>query len=186
MPLDLPTVERELSVLWAQAQAGDAAGYRLLLQKLALLLRGYLRRRLSSQPDTVEDLVQETLLTIHQKRHTHRAGEPLTAWVHAIARYKWIDHLRSHQRREALHDDIDDWQDSLVADNSEPAQDSQRELAQLLAQLPDKQRQAIECTRLQGLSVQEAAQATGQSMASIKVNVHRGLKAMASLWRNTA
>lgn len=186
MPLDLPTVERELSVLWAQAQAGDAASYRQLLQKLALLLRGYLRRRLSSQPDTVEDLVQETLLTIHHKRHTHRAGEPLTAWVHAIARYKWIDHLRSHQRREALHDDIDDWHDSLVADNPEPAQDSQRELAQLLAQLPEKQRRAIECTRLQGLSVQEAALATGQSEASIKVNVHRGIKAMANLWRNTA
>lgn len=186
MPLDLPSVERALGALWAQAQAGDAASYRQLLQQLAGLLRGYLRRRLSAQPDAVEDLVQETLLTIHQKRHTYRPGEPLTAWVHAIARYKWIDHLRRHQRREALHEDIDDWQDSLLANDPEPAQDSQRELAQLLAQLPDKQRQAIECTRLQGLSVQEAAQATGQSVASIKVNVHRGLKALSHLWRTTA
>lgn len=183
MALDLSSAERELTALWTQAQAGDAACYRQLLQQLADLLRAYLRRRLASQPHAVEDLVQDILLTIHQKRHTYRSGEPLTAWVHAIARYKWIDHLRSHQRREALNDDIDDWQENLVAESSQAAYESQRDLAQLMSNLPEKQRQAIEYTHLQGLSVREAADATGQSVASIKVNVHRGLKALTSLWK---
>jgi RNA polymerase sigma-70 factor (ECF subfamily) len=46
--------------------------------------------------------VQETLLAIHNQRHTYDAGQPLTAWVHAIARYKLVDLLRRRAVREAL------------------------------------------------------------------------------------
>jgi DNA-directed RNA polymerase specialized sigma24 family protein len=56
----------------------------------------------------VEDLVQECLLAMHNQRHTYQSDQPLTAWVHAIARYKMIDLLRAKSVREDLHDPLDD------------------------------------------------------------------------------
>ena len=175
-------VEERLRGLLLQGLDADAAAYQRFLKELSAHLRAFLRRRLAQRPDEVEDLVQETLMAIHLKRHTYQSDQPLTAWVYAIARYKWVDHLRAHGRREALHEDIDDWADSLSADSDTEASDSQRDLDQMLAALPAKQRAAIEHTRLQGLSISETAQLTGQSEASVKVNVHRGLKALMVKW----
>mgnify|MGYP000588349336 CR=1 FL=1 len=175
----MQNIELELHALWMQAQTGDAASYTQLLRTLSVYLRNFLRRRLFSRHQDIEDLVQETLLAIHQKRHTYLPDQPLTAWVYAIARYKLIDHLRAHSRRESKHDDIDDWAEQLWANDDAQASDAQRDLHQVLSELPDKQRLPIEHTKLQGLSIAESAQLTGQSEAAVKVNIHRGLKALA-------
>ena len=179
-------IENQLHALWLQSLQGDSASYERVLTLLSGHLRRFLRKRLPHPSSDVEDLVQETLMAIHLKRHTYQSDQPLTAWVYAIARYKWVDHLRAHGRRESLHEDIDDWADSLSADSDTQASDSQRDLGQMLAALPAKQRAAIEHTRLQGLSISETAQLTGQSEASVKVNVHRGLKALMAKWGVTS
>jgi DNA-directed RNA polymerase specialized sigma24 family protein len=75
---------------------------------LSAHLRAYFRNRLFQQPDDVEDLVQDTLLAVHNQRHTYLSDHPLTAWVHAIARYKLVDLLRARSSREALTDPLDD------------------------------------------------------------------------------
>jgi RNA polymerase sigma-70 factor (ECF subfamily) len=183
MSESLHTIEVKLHTLWQQAQQGDAACYAHTLTEISAYLRRFLNRRMPSQPSDVEDLVQETLMAIHQKRHTYQSEQPFTAWMYAIARYKWIDYLRSHGRREALHDDIDDWADVLCASGDTEASDSQRDLGHMLTSLPDKQRLAIEHTKLQGLSITETAVLTGQSEAAVKVNVHRGLKTLITQWR---
>ncbi len=177
-------LEAQLHGLWIQALEGEQA-YKQLLISLSGPLRGYFGRKLRSLPSDVEDLVQETLMAIHQKRHTYESDQPLTAWVFSIGRHKWIDHLRSHGRRAYLHDDIDDWEHALFAPDINDSCDAQHDLDVLLSHLPYKQRQAIERTKLQGLSVAETAQLIGQSQASVKVNVHRGLKVLSSLWRSS-
>ena len=101
-------VEAELHALFLRGLDGEHAAYQAFLQKLSAHLRAFLRRRLFGWPDEVEDLVQECLLAMHNKRHTYQSDQPLTAWVHAIARYKLIDLLRSKSGREALHDPLDD------------------------------------------------------------------------------
>jgi RNA polymerase sigma-70 factor, ECF subfamily len=87
-------VEARLRGLLLSSLDGDSGAYRIFLQELSALLRGYLRGRLARMPDEIEDLVQETLLAIHNQRHTYDKAQPLTAWVHAIARYKMIDLFR--------------------------------------------------------------------------------------------
>ena len=62
-------------------------------------------------------------------------------------------------------------------------QTAARDLAVLLATLPDKQRDAIVLTKLDGLSVREAAHALAMSEGAVKVSVHRGLKALADKMR---
>ena len=179
---DLNPLEVELHALWMRANAGDSAAYAQVLKRLGAHLRGFLKRRMHNNSSDVEDLVQEALLAIHQKRHTYQTDQPLTAWVHAIARYKWVDHWRGQGRRGLLHDDIDDWSDQLWVDSDHQAQDVQRDLQKLLSTLPDRQRVAIECTKLEGLSISETAERTGQSEAAVKVNIHRGIKSLAEQW----
>lgn len=172
--------EQRLRQLLLQGLAGEAQAYHVFLKDLGSHVRAFLRRRLASLPDEIEDLVQDTLLAVHNQRHTYRADQPVTAWVHAIARYKLIDLLRSRSVREALHDPIDDDM-ALFAASDTDAADARRDVAQLLEQLPDNQRLPIVHTKLEGLSVAEAAAATGMSESAVKVGVHRGLKALAAL-----
>ena len=176
----MPThdVELELRALFLQALAGDEPAYRLFLQRLAGHLRAYLGRRLFGWPDDVEDLVQECLLAIHNKRHTYEAGQPLSAWVHAIARHKLVDLLRARSVREALHDPLEDG-DALFATSDQEAREARRDVIGLLEHLPDKQRLPILHVKIEGLSVAEAARRTGLSESAVKVGIHRGLKTLA-------
>lgn len=176
--------EAQLHALMVAAQAGAPTAYRDFLRETAVLVRGFLRRRLSRLPDDIEDLVQETLLAVHNQRHTYDAALPVTAWLHAIARYKLIDLLRRRARTDALHDPIDDVDEGLLAADSQEG-GVRRDLEKLLALLPDKQRLPIIYMKLQGLSVAETAQRTGLSESAVKVGVHRGLKALAARLRAT-
>src|SRR5687767_15320722 len=122
--------------------AGDAAAYHAVLRDSSAHVRAFLRGRLARLPEEVEDLVQETLLAVHNQRHTYDAGQPLTAWVHAIARYKLVDLLRRRAAREALGQPLDDEQEWLAAPEAESA-GARRDLMALLARLPDRQRLPI-------------------------------------------
>ncbi len=184
MPADNALIERE-TVLKAQflsGLAGDARTYATCLSELSRLLRSFLRKRLQAAPDEVEDLVQEVLIAIHNQRHTFDAAQPLTAWAHAIARFKLIDFFRRRGvRGEQV--DIDDVEDELVAHDDHGAQDAKRDVLALLDELPPKHREAIHWVKIEGLSIAEAAAKTGQSESSVKVNIHRGLKALADRMR---
>lgn len=164
--------------------AGDAAAYAAFLHDLSAHLRAFVRRRLMHLPDDVEDIVQETLLAIHNQRHTYRSGEPLTAWVHAIARYKVADLMRRRAVHEALNDPIDD-ELGIFALSDTDALEAKRDLDKLIGLLPERQRLPIEYVKLQGLSVAEAADRAGMSESAVKVGIHRGLKALAALIRKS-
>jgi RNA polymerase sigma-70 factor, ECF subfamily len=175
-------VEDRLRELLIRGMSGDSAAYHAFLKALSAHLRAFLRKRLVTQPDEVEDLVQETLLAVHNHRHTYDADQPVTAWVQAIARYKLADMLRRRAGREALNEPLDDDSELAGASDTE-AMEARNDVTKLLAQLPDKQRLAIQYMKIDGLSVVETARLTGMSEAAVKVGVHRGLKALAEKMR---
>src|SRR5215475_8646473 len=89
--------ERELQALMTAGLDGDAGAYHQLLERLACHLRAYYRSRfarIGHGPADAEDLLQEALIAIHTHRDTYEQSEPFTPWVHAIARYKFLDYLR--------------------------------------------------------------------------------------------
>nr|WP_314543190.1 sigma-70 family RNA polymerase sigma factor [uncultured Massilia sp.] len=172
-------VEEHLQALLLAGLDGDARAYRQFLDELTKRLRAFLRRRLFDMQDQVEDIVQETLLAVHNARLTYQRGQPVTAWVYAIARYKLMDFLRKRMRHDALHEPLDDAAD-LFEESAEQTSDARRDLAALLEALPDRQRLPIEMVKLLGLSVAETASRTGMSESAVKVGVHRGLKALAA------
>lgn len=174
--------ETELRPLMIAACDGNQQAYAALLSGMATLLRGFFRKRMLSVPDDVEDVVQEVLIAIHNQRHTYDAGQPVTAWVHGIARYKLADFYRRRGAQGGEHLDIDDAAEWLASEEHD-AHDAKRDIGRLLDELPEKQRDAIRCVKIDGLSIAEAAAHTGQSESSVKVGIHRGLKALAARMR---
>jgi len=171
--------EERLRGLLARGLSGDGAAYHAFLADLTAHLRAFFRKRLDRIPDEVEDLVQETLIAVHNQRHTYDPGQPLTAWMHAIAKYKLVDFLRRRARTDALIDPLDDELEVFAASDADAAE-ARRDLAKLLADLPDRQRMPIVHVKIEGLSVAETAQLTGMSESAVKIGVHRGLKALAA------
>ncbi|MBK6854439.1 MAG: sigma-70 family RNA polymerase sigma factor [Burkholderiales bacterium] len=180
----LDELEARLRPLWLQAQAGNEAAYRHCLLLMAERLRSYFGRRMAGMDHDVEDLVQDTLLALHLQRGTYDEKLPVSAWLHAIARHKLVDLWRRRGRSERLFDSFDDLPEDLHPMTSPAdATDTRHDLSVLLQALPAAQRQAIVATRLEGLSVADAAARSGSSESAIKVQVHRGLKRLATLLR---
>ncbi len=174
--------EREIAPVRRLAQTGDEKAYEQALRLIAQRLRAFFRRRMNNTPEDIEDMVQETLLAIHTRRHTYDEAFPVSAWIMAIAKYKLIDFWRKHGKRDALTDEFNDTdlsQQSIMANDA--ATSNLADIQKLLIQLPEKQRQAIELIKLLGLSVSEAAHQTGLSESALKVQVHRGIKQLTAL-----
>jgi RNA polymerase sigma-70 factor (ECF subfamily) len=124
--------ELRLHALFLQGLDGDAKAYRSFLQATTPYLRAFLRRRLAAWPDQVEDLVQESLLAIHNQRQSYDTGLPVTAWIYAIARYKLIDWLRRHARQDSMLQPLDD-EDALFSSAEQEAGEARRDVSKLLA-----------------------------------------------------
>ncbi|MBV7266014.1 sigma-70 family RNA polymerase sigma factor [Erythrobacter ani] len=171
MVADEPTFAR----LMAATQNGDKAAGNVLLSEAGVWLERYFRRRVP--PHQIDDLVQEVLIAFYTKRGTWDPARPFLPWLAAIARYRWVDHLRKvykHDSQELMDDDA-------AQDSEEEVVLARVSLDRLFGQLPEKQAEVIEMVKIGGLSIREAAEKTGQSESLVKVNIHRGLKKMATL-----
>lgn len=173
----MDSVEMQLKVLMLAALSGNREAYEQLLASSAVRLRSYFGRRLGRNAADVEDLIQETLMAIHQRRASYDPALPFTAWLHGIAYYKLVDHYRRSGIR--VHVPLDGVDELIAADTMEPAI-AAADVEKLLAELPQKQREAIRLTWIEGYSVSEASGLTGQSVSGIKVGVHRGVKRLIS------
>lgn len=174
-----------LRMLLLAGLKGDNAAHRTFLTEAAGVLRGFFRNRLRTCAEDVEDLVQDTLIALHNRRSTYDPAFPLSAWMFAIARYRLIDFLRYRNRRGGAHDHLD-LHDFGETDRAFDAFEAKRDLFVLLNQLPAKQKTVIQLVKLEERCVKETAALTGYSESDIKVSIHRGLKALARLAANAA
>jgi RNA polymerase sigma-70 factor (ECF subfamily) len=168
----------------AAAQQGDAAAYRAFLTSILPFVRAVARRILRSD-DAVEDVVQDSLLTLHRVRHTYQPGRPVKPWLAAIATRRAIDAGRRRGRigaREVSDPTAYETFADPAANREEKAQAADS-VARMMAELTPKQREALELVKLKEYSLAEASAASGQSVGSLKVNVHR---AIARLRRRSA
>ncbi|MCK1606327.1 sigma-70 family RNA polymerase sigma factor [Bradyrhizobium sp. 166] len=178
----MTNLEIELKALMLASREGNSVSHRALLDRLSRRLRAYYKAKLGAVGRGLveaEDLVQEAILAIHLKRHTYDPREPLTPWVHAIARYKLIDFLR--RNRASLAEMPIDEADEVMAHDDNADAESTYDIRRLMQHLPKGMQCAIEAVKLDGLTVAEAARRCGLSESGVKVNIHRGIKALAAL-----
>lgn len=160
--------------LMAKAQGGDKKAYNEVLTMCEAWLKTYLPRRLAAEH--VEDAIQETLLAVHKKRHTYDPSRPFPPWFVAIARFKWLDRLRSHYRHESQ--ELDD--DHGVESHEETVL-SRIVLENVMGHLPPAQAEVLKLAKIEGRSIEEISMATGQSASLVKVNIHRARKKLMKL-----
>ena len=126
-----------------------------------------------------DDAVQDVLLAIHEKRHTYDRSRPFGPWLAAIARYKWIDRLRSRKREasEPLNENLGmpDHEDTVVARST---------FRRLRLQASSRRRpKSSRLVKIEGYSIEEASKSSGQSVSLVKVNIHRGINRLTSAIR---
>jgi len=173
----MSAADDHLRNLMQASQGGDKRAYSQLLTECEKWLRRYFARKIG--PGAVDDLVQETLISVHRKRATYDPDRPFLPWLAAIGRYRWVDHLRKIYRSDEVGM-VDEVTEDPEADH---AGDTNARLSvdHLLAQIPEKQAEVIRLVKIVGMSITEAAERTGQSESLVKVNIHRGIKKMNSL-----
>ena len=178
-----PTADRlDWSALMARAQAGDRETYRRLLEAVTPYLRSLAARRTSDAAE-VEDLVQDILMTVHAVRHTYDPQRPFGPWLATIAERRIIDGLRRRGRRQAHELPLEPEHETLsspAANLQQEASDA-RALHEAIARLPAGQRDAVRMLKLQEMSLRDASAASGQSVAALKVAMHRALTKLRAL-----
>jgi RNA polymerase sigma-70 factor (ECF subfamily) len=167
--------EGELAGLMRAAIGGDEKAYAEFLRRAACLVRGFARRKIVRGGIDPEDIVQETLLAIHVKRHTWRDDGSVLPWVYAIARYKLVDAFRRQGRRVEI--EIDEIAETFA--QPEPETVSDREVSRALSTLTPGQRSVVAAVTVDGLSIGETAEDLGISEGAVRVALHRGLTALA-------
>ena len=166
--------EEGLRRLMRLSQTGDKQAYAVLLEQAGKWLGRYFRMKIA--PDAIDDLVQDTLISLHRKRASYDPARPFLPWLAAIARYRWVDRLRQGYRHSTVMLDHD-----VGEESHEEVVGARISIDRLLDLLPGAQADVIRYVKIEGHSIHEACAQTGQSEALVKVNIHRGLKKLAAL-----
>lgn len=173
--------DAELSRLLKAALLGDELAYAKFLRVAADLVRGFAQRRITRGAVDPEDIVQETLLAIHLKRHTWQSDLPVGPWLFAIARFKLVDAFRKVGLRMEVA--LDDTFDAPAPDPRETASD--RDMNRILGSLAPGQRAVVSAISVEGRSIREAAEALEMSEGAVRVALHRGLSSIAKRFSRT-
>jgi RNA polymerase sigma-70 factor, ECF subfamily len=168
---------------WAEAmraeRRGQAVVYERMLKEVATALRRSLAPRLvraGQGAHEAEDLVQEILIGLHDKRHTWDSARPFLPWLHAIARYKLIDFTRHRRRemRQRVDLPLEDWLE-IVELPSDETNRSMWEVDRHLAVLPVSQRKIVRAIAVEGASVRNVAMGLATSEGVIRMTIHRAI-----------
>jgi RNA polymerase sigma-70 factor (ECF subfamily) len=162
-------VDHELAVLVKAAQRGDRAAFGQLFEQFAPTLHGILLARL--QHVDADDLVQDVFLTAMQQLPKLRDPEKFAFWLAAIARNRSYDLLRRSSRSQELPEDVAIGED--VSARAEVVR-----VMGIIRELPEAYRETLTLRLVEGMTGPEIAQRTGLLPASVRVNLHRGMKAL--------
>ncbi len=163
------------------AVAGDRTACERVLETIGPLVLRYCRGRLGRSDRSsvsADDVAQEVLLAVLTALPTYRVqGRPFLAFVYGIAAHKVIDAHRAATRNRS--DSVAEVPDTVVVSDGPEHRALQVEfatqMAQLLDQLPDKQREILVLRVVVGLSAEETAEAVGSTPGAVRVAQHRAL-----------
>jgi RNA polymerase sigma factor (sigma-70 family) len=173
-------IDRQRAAWMAAAQVGDRVAYEKLLHDCIPLIKRVARGQ-GIRFDCIDDVVQETLLTVHRARHTYDPSRSFTAWLRTIAQRRAIDGLRRAARTREVHaphaylnhSDSSGHPEETVSQN-----DHAKVLNFALGKLSAGQREAVEHLALQSRSLAQTATVTGRSTGSLRLDWHRALKTL--------
>jgi len=170
----------DLASLMMLYQRGDTTAVTALVESLSPQLYRFFASQMGSKTDA-EDMLQGVWLRIHRVRHTYRPSEPLLPWVYAIARRVRVDSYRKRQRiasRETPADVLPE----LPAHQEEAS--NLPPFEELVASLPESQREVLIMLKVNGLSIEEVARATSSTVGAVKQKAHRAYERLRFLLKH--
>jgi len=173
--LDRGSDEDRWANLMAGAQSGIESDYRRLLTELTGVIYNFLRSRFGNH-HFIEDCVQETLIAIHQARHTYDRNRPFRPWLFAIVRHKAIDTLRRQNTRRNITSQYESEQKILLQTNQQTDVENEIIRGRLLDALSEEYRAVLVLNKIIGFSIAETAERLGISKTLVKVRVHRAIR----------
>lgn len=167
------------------AQRGDQVAYAGLLREILPWIRRYVRfRQPYLVPETVDDVSQEVLISLHAVRSTYDPTRPFLPWLKSIVRNRVVDEARRYHRRARIEVNVEIMPETSVVDRTNPSHEFYEDkvvLRKAIKLLPPRQRTAIEMLKIRQLSLTEAEHESGIPISSLKVAVHRGIKSLRKL-----
>ena len=157
--------------LMKQTQEGDRDAYERLLVEISPLVFRYVRKRVFN-PQNVEDVFQEVLLTFHKAKHNYRSDLPFGPWFFTVIRNAIWDALKKNHRIAQREVPMEDFHDFAALEAAEEGIDDR--LRRALESLPQGNRQAVEMLKFRGMSAETAAKELGISKIALRVRAHRG------------
>jgi RNA polymerase sigma-70 factor (ECF subfamily) len=175
MQRSMPADPRDLMKRYCD---GEAGAFRELHALVSPKLFGYLLH-MARDRAIAEDLLQLTFLKVHRARAAYVLGADPLPWIYSIAHRTFLDEAR-RQKRAIVRVDKEGEVPDIAAE--EPAKGPDPELAKAalaaLEDLPAQQREAVILTKLDGLSIAQAAEVAGTTPGAMKVRAHRGYVAL--------
>ena len=155
---------------------GDSVAFDEIYRRVSRSLFAYLLRLTRDRP-RAEDLLQVTFIKVHRARSSYLLGAPLMPWLLAIARRTFLDERRMKKSR---YEDLShNGKLPEAVELPEPMNDEVSDaLAIALEGLPENYREAIQLTKITGLSLSEAADVLDTTPTAVKLRVHRGYNLM--------
>ena len=169
--------EQEWPGLMRRALDGDQGAYGQVLRAMLPAIRAFIRRRVHDAT-LVEDVIQDTLLTIHKLRHTYDPARPMLPWIAAISSARAVDALRKSGRswRNEVSDEvamaaaIDTGAEAAIE-----AHHAERDVDRLLGVLPPRQRMILEMVKLREMTLEDAAKESRMTVSAVKAVLHRAV-----------
>lgn len=167
--------EQTLKKLMLASINGDKDAYMSLLNEISIVSKAYLQKRCSHLgQDRIEDLVQEVLLAVHQKRSSYRLDLPVLPWIFTITKHKLIDEVRAENRRRILHQKSEINEEGEHLSTLEDAE----ELGLILQGLTEKQKDILFLAKVEDVPLNEIAEKFKMSLSAVKVTIHRAIKSV--------
>ncbi|MBW7858985.1 MAG: sigma-70 family RNA polymerase sigma factor [Leptonema sp. (in: Bacteria)] len=169
--------EGQLRELMKQSLEGNQRAYRLLLEEATKMLSDYFRSRVFKQ-ENQDDLVQETLISIHKAKSTYNTDLPFTNWMYSIAYRRYIDYVRKQSRIDRMEIPGETIL-PFLANDDEIESDHQLDaeaVLEAIRELPERQREIVRLLKIDGFSIKEAASIMDMTETALKVAAHRAYK----------
>ena len=170
---DFLTQDEKWKSLAVQAQEGNKRAYSQLLHEILPYIKNVIRGGLAN-PDWVEDIAQEVLISVHKSLNTYSPDRSFTPWLMAIINFRKTDFLRKHYRGKKTKESVAENTDIFDQNVTNPSFAGEwKDIETALQELPDNQRKIFEMMKLKGYSAKEVADEMGMTVSAVKVSAHR-------------
>jgi RNA polymerase sigma-70 factor (ECF subfamily) len=158
----------DLELVARVTSSNDQAAFQLLVERHQSAIRGFLRRLLTGDYGTADDLAQETFLMAYRKMHTLKSGGSFVAWLHSIAYRQFLQYTRKHARQLVVAEP------PVQSHDPRHAADAEILVRRLMDFVSPEERACMTLAYSAGMSHPEIGEVTGFPIGTVKSHIQRG------------